>query len=92
VHQAEDRSVSLGDDMEVDELAVMAQILSDTQGEAAVEKSPMEMEIACYLAKPKPAHNVNILQWWREQRSSLPLLAEEVQKYFCITASSTASE
>jgi hypothetical protein len=83
---------SLLDDIEVDPLDVMAQTLSDSHGETVVEKPPMEMEIACYLGKPKPARNVDILQWWKEQSSSLPLLAEEVQKYFCITASSTASE
>ncbi len=51
-----------------------------------------EIKIGCYLAKPKPARNVDILQWCKEQGSSLPLMAEGVQKYFCITASSTASE
>jgi hypothetical protein len=67
-------------DVEVDALAVMAQMLSDGHREVAVEKPPMEIEIVCCLAKPKPARNVDILQWWKEQSSTLPLLAEEVQK------------
>jgi hypothetical protein len=82
----------VADDAEVDALDVLASALSDSHGETAVEKPPMELEIATYLGKPKPLRNVNVLQWWKDNSSSLPLLAEEAQKYLCITASSTASE
>jgi len=90
--ESSDFFASLADDGEVDPLDAMANALSDSHGETAVEKPPMELEIATYLGKPKPTRNVNILQWWKDQTSSLPLLAEEVQKYLCIPASSTASE
>jgi hypothetical protein len=83
---------TVADDAEVDALDVLASALSDSHGETAVEKPPMELEIATYLGKPKPLRNVNVLQWWKDNSSSLPLLAEEAQKYLCITASSTASE
>jgi len=42
-------AASLADDIDVDPVDVMAQTLSDSHGEVAFEKPPMEMEIACLL-------------------------------------------
>lgn len=59
-----------------------------------VEKSPLEIEIAAYMSMPRPQEKgkVDVLTWWREHQTSLPLLAGVARKILAVPASSASSE
>ena len=49
-------------------------------------------EVERYLAMPAPRGNVDVLQFWRTNKSSYPLLFQVARKFLPVKATSCASE
>jgi len=69
--------------------------LSDpSQADQGTQKSPLEIEMATYLALPRPVDKakVDVLAWWRDHAKTLPLMSSIAKGLLAIPASSASSE
>ena len=53
---------------------------------------PLQKEINEYVTLKYAPLKVDVLQWWKEHESKLPLLAKMARNYFCIPVTSASSE
>lgn len=86
-----DQAMALDSDDEEQQL-----INACSQGMASTSvlgsESPMQREINQYRAMPLVTKNVDVLNFWKENAKTFPLLVKVVRKYFCIQSTSTSSE
>jgi len=83
------------EDLELDPADQMLMDLSDpNQADEGSQKPPLEIEMATYLALPRPVDKakVDVLAWWRANAATLPLLSQVARGILAIPASSASSE
>jgi len=54
--------------------------------------SPIELEFKAFQSAPISKRDVDVLQWWNEQKVRLPLLSEMARNVYCVPATSASSE
>ena len=80
-----------GDDLDPTD-ALMREL---TQGETlAPEKTLFQQEVEAYMAMPRPVtrRECDVLLWWKEHETMLPLLSKAAKALLSIPASSASSE
>ena len=63
------------------------QLLGDEQ-----EELSSDHEVDTYFSEKVVTRSTNPLQWWKENQSRFPLIAQVARSYLCIPVTSTPSE
>ena len=89
-----DESVLDNPDLTVGERHFLQKKLTEVRAPTYTVDSipPLQKEINEYVSMKHAPIKVDVLQWWKEHESKLPLLAKIARSYFCIPVTSASSE